>query len=520
MERLDIPFFEHLIDGEELPLPEGLAPIPEFMKASGLVAAERRLQQLDGVEIAFQQQLIRGAIAARHLKANQQPSEAGTVAGAPESQPTTAPGLANLDANVYRQEAFKLGDELWSAAIRDRKGRPEWLGMDLGADGESFHFGLIGNSLYSGASGIALMFAALALASPDQTAAAQWRERAWSCFEGLAELAERNSNDQLFRLVRDLPYGISGTGGILLALLLLSQAGIDDASTLSTLLVQQLRPERLQSDEGIDVIGGVTGLIGPLLRLGTPQALALATSCGERLLALQLDTGGWSSGAAPASQRRPALTGFSHGAAGMAAALARLAQATGQERFAGAARRAVAYERSVFVNEQGNWPDFRSTSEPNEFMLSWCHGAPGILLSRQVLRAAGLADGQTAGELETARASTAAALERLSASAMDAATHLCCGVLGLTSLLRVDAQASGTELDPAVRASEARVVSQAQAAGGYTFFSVDSGSLNLPGLLTGKAGVALALLEAAEGQRWLPQVLSAGLLADSPRRPG
>jgi hypothetical protein len=64
------------------------------------------------------------------------------------------------------------------------------------------------------------------------------------------------------------------------------------------------------------------------------------------------------------------------------------------------------------------------------------------------------------------------------------------------------------------------VVSQAQAAGGYTFFSVDSGSLNLPGLLTGKAGVALALLEAAEGQRWLPQVLSAGLLADSPRRPG
>ena len=517
MERLDIPFFEHLIDGEELPLPEGLAPIPEFMKASGLAAAERRLQELDGVEIAFQQQLIRGAIAARHLKTNQQPGEAGTGAGATESQPGTAPGLALLAADVYRQEAFRLGDELWSAAIRDRKGRPEWLGMDLGADGESFHFGLIGNSLYSGASGIALLFARLALASPDPAAAAHWRERAWSCFEGLAELAERNSNDQLFRLMRDLPYGISGSGGILLALLVLSQAGIDDAAHLGTLMVEQLRPERLMADEGIDVIGGVTGLIGPLLRLGTPQALALATSCGERLLALQLETGGWSSGGGPASQRKPALTGFSHGAAGMAAALARLAQATGQPRFAEAARRAVAYERSVFVRDQGNWPDFRTNSEPSDFMLSWCHGAPGILLSRQLLQAAGLADEQTAGELQAARASTVAGLERLAVSGGDTAAHLCCGVLGLTSLLRVDAQASGTALDAAVGAAEARIINQAQAGGGYTFFSVDTGSLNLPGLLTGKAGVALALVEAAEGQRLLPQVLSAGLLADSPQ---
>jgi len=43
-------------------------------------------------------------------------------------------------------------------------------------------------------------------------------------------------------------------------------------------------------------------------------------------------------------------------------------------------------------------------------------------------------------------------------------------------------------------------------------FSIDTGSLNLPGLLTGKAGIALALLEAAAGQQWMPGVLSAGLL--------
>jgi len=511
MERLDIPFFEHLIDGEDLPLPEGLLPIPGFMKASGLTAARHRLEQLDRVEIDFQQQLIRGAIAARHLK-----SSSAAVAGS-ETDPASAvlPVDAVMDPDVYRQEALRLGQELWDAAIRDSKGRPEWLGMDLGADGESFHFGLIGNTLYSGGSGIALLFARLALVTTGETAEL-WRSRAWSCLAGLAELAERNSNDQLIRLMRDLPFGIAGAGGILLALQLLQRVGVADAGPLADQMIAALRPERLLADEGVDVIAGITGLIGQLLQAGTSRGLELACACGDRLLSLQLESGGWPAGAI-ASQRKPPLTGYSHGAAGMAAALARLAQASGDERFAAGARQAVSYERSVFNSEQGNWPDFRSSSKPDEFMLSWCHGAPGILLSRLILGSAGLADEHTAAELHTARASTLAAVEQLQNRSGDSAAHLCCGLLGLTSLLRVDARVSGLELSAAVAAAESAVIRQAQASGGYTFFSVDTGSLNLPGLYTGKSGVALALLEAVEGVLWLPAVFSAGLL-DFPRQ--
>ena len=504
MERLDIPFFEHMIDGEELPLPEGLAPIPGFMKASGLVAARRRLELLDQGEIEFQQKLIRGAIAARHLKAN-----ASAPAGAAGAE-TQKHGQTTVDADVYRQEALQLAEELWDAAIRDSKGRPEWLGMDLGADGESFHFGLIGNSLYSGGSGISLLFARLAQTNTGE-AADLWRSRAWSCCEGLSELAERNSNEQLFRLVRDLPYGISGSGGILLALQLLQSAGLKAAGPLAEQLIDQLRPERLMADEGVDVIGGVTGLIGPLLLAGTPRAQELAVVCGERLLSLQLESGGWHAGAA-AGHRKPPLTGFSHGAAGMAAALARLFWATGQARFAEGAAGAIGYERSVFVAERGNWPDFRSSSEANEFMLSWCHGAPGILLSRQAIKEAGLADESSESELQMARISTLAVLANNSGASLDVAAHLCCGVLGLTSLLRFDALASGLKLDSAVASAESALIARARAGAGYTFFSVDNGSLSLPGLFTGKAGAALALLEASEGLLWLPAVLSAGLV--------
>ena len=510
MEQLDIPFFEHLIDGEELPLPGGLGAIEGFMKSSGIDAARRRLEDLDETEIHFQQQLIRGAISARHLNAPRTEPAVTTGQGGVTPAATAPSSEVIAASDVYREEAFRLGEELWAGAIHDRKGRPEWLGMDLGADGESFHFGLIGHSLYSGASGLALLFARLAQASQGARAD-QWLRRAWSCFEGLAELAERNSNDQLFRYVRDQPLGISGTGGTLLSLELLQIAGLPEAGWLAEKLMGQLRPERLLADESLDLIGGVAGLIGSLLTSRHPVAHELAAVCGERLLTLQQEDGGWPSALA-SGLSRPPLTGFSHGAAGMGAALALLAHSNGNQQAAEAAMRAIAYERSVFDKKNGNWPDFRTNNEPDEFMLSWCHGAPGILLSRQVLNAARLADDQTAVEIEIARATTTGALESIHASSQAPAAHLCCGVLGLTSLLRVDAQASGSSIQPQVARAESAVIQQAKAAGGYSFFSVDTGSLTLPGLFTGQAGVALALLEAAVGQQWMPIVLSGGLL--------
>jgi type 2 lantibiotic biosynthesis protein LanM len=507
MEQLDIPFFEHPIDGEDLPLSHGLGPIPSFFKSSGLAAANLRIANLDTPDIEFQVQLIRGAIAARHIRS-------GTVAvgRSPESA-AISEGAAPKDqgADVYLQQANQLGEELWSAAILDPKGRPEWLGMDLAADGESFHFGLIGPSLYAGSSGIALTFARLALArlqNGDTPGAERWLQRAWACFASIVKLADHGDQTQLFRYVRDLPYGLSGSGGTLLALLLVQRAGVAEAQELAHRWIAQLRPERLLADQGLDVIGGVAGLIGPLLLADTARTQELAVLCGDRLLALQLENGGWPQTQAGAASKLP-LTGFSHGAAGMAAALGRLAQATAESRFADGALRAIAYERSVFDAARRNWPDFRNSSDV--FMNSWCHGAPGILLGRHLLQATGLADPAMAEEFAAARSSTIGAVMAASGK-VDFPAHLCCGVLGLTSLLRFDAQAGGLPLAAEIIEAEAALITQARAAGGFVYFSVDTGSLNLPGLYSGKAGVALALIEAATDQRWMPQVLSAGLL--------
>ena len=65
MERLDIPFFVHAIDGNDLPLSDGFAPVENFIETSGLESSRRRIETLDAEAVQFQEQLIRGTSRAR-----------------------------------------------------------------------------------------------------------------------------------------------------------------------------------------------------------------------------------------------------------------------------------------------------------------------------------------------------------------------------------------------------------------------------------------------------------------------
>lgn len=97
------------------------------------------------------------------------------------------------------------------------------------------------------------------------------------------------------------------------------------------------------------------------------------------------------------------LCGFSHGAAGIGFAFLEAGRYFGNDAFYWIAEQAFQYETAHFDAARGNWPDFRKgyyTKETyqeflDEFaagnteyftragdMAAWCHGAPGIGLSR------------------------------------------------------------------------------------------------------------------------------------------
>ena len=135
--------------------------------------------------------------------------------------------------------------------------------------------------------------------------------------------------------------------------------------------------------------GGVVGLLVLRRLLGDERLLDLAVRLGDELVGGARKSAGrlsWPSRAIPGPRH---LTGFSHGAAGAGYALTELAHTTGESRYREAAEGAFAYEAHVYDPAQRNWPDFRSSpsrpaasAPPTSFTVFWCHGAPGIALSR------------------------------------------------------------------------------------------------------------------------------------------
>ncbi|MDO7884227.1 lanthionine synthetase LanC family protein [Hymenobacter cheonanensis] len=263
----------------------------------------------------------------------------------------------------------------------------------------------------------------------------------------------------------------------------------------------------------LDVISGVAGAVPVLLRQlrRHPEAgwLAEAASrCGEFLLArAQRQPAAWCWAALPG---QPALTGYSHGAAGIALALLELHQALGQPAYRTAAYLGFQFERNLFHAQLQNWPDLRELAPaptpamPPTYADAWCHGAPGIALSR--LRA-----WQLTGD-DSFRQEAEVALNTTHRSIYQAVTNpgapvnfsLCHGLAGNADIMLEGSRVLGSELYAQV----------AQAAGNYGLAKyhypglawpsgvndpsgATPGMAETPGLLLGLAGTGYFYLRLA-----------------------
>jgi lantibiotic modifying enzyme len=176
---------------------------------------------------------------------------------------------------------------------------------------------------------------------------------------------------------------------------------------------------------------------------------------------------------------------------------------TGEERFRTATLAAIAYERSLFSPEAGNWPDLRdpetqsqtANNNHNRFMTAWCHGAPGIGLAR--LHSLPHLDNAARVEIDTA-------LKTTLTEGFGGNHSLCHGDLGNLELLL---QASEALNDPQWRHQVNRLASM-------VLESIDKNGwlcgsplgIESPGLMTGLAGIGYGLLRLAEPMR-VPSVL-------------
>ncbi|MGA9865491.1 MAG: lanthionine synthetase LanC family protein [Acetobacteraceae bacterium] len=386
-------------------------------------------------------------------------------------------------SDAFLAAAWSIGVRLCRDALWDGE-RCNWLGDSMepvGGDWRVVHRAF-GPDFYAGTSGIALFLARL------------HRRGGEGLFRTTALGAARHAISRLDDVSGPAQTGFyGGLAGIAYAL---DEAGeLLDAPELTSGSRRALRALGGHDPKtgGLDVIGGSAGII-PVLLMLHPQhpdlgLRDLAVRHGGHLLeTAHRDEAGWSWDTLGVPGQRD-LTGFSHGTAGIGWALLELHRATAQPEFAAAAGRAFDYERHWFDRRQGNWPDFRAAAEtagtPPGCSVAWCHGAPGIGLSR--LRAYRLTgDPAFLEETRAAVAATTSFLRQaLGGGAMD--FSLCHGLSGDAEFL-LEASAVLAEPEHAAFAREIGRTGIERYAGQAWPCGVPGGG-ETPNLMLGLAGI-------------------------------
>lgn len=469
--------------------------ITGVLTESGMAVARRRLARLSDDDMRRQEWVIRCTLATVAPSGRGFDRPPTRNRRSPHATSPTQATRASLSAC-----ARAAADYLTDHAIVGAED-VTWLGLTP-LPQEYWDLGPLEMDLYGGIAGVTLFlaYAGALLREPRYTSMAQ---------RGCAVLVRHVAD-----LGEELPGvgGFVGWGGALYTLTHLAALWRDEALADQADAAVAAIASFVADDDAFGVMYGAAGAIGALLAhhhaARSDAAVRTAVACGEHLLAAAQPQAvgiGWVN----AEFGPHALTGYAHGAAGIAWALLELAAVTGELRFRQAAQQALAYERSLYLPAAGNWPDLRITATlpaangdgPPRCMCAWCHGAVGIGLARvQALRH--LDDPLLAAEIDAAVTAT-------QAHGLGDNHSLCHGDLGsLELLLQADLvratarrrapHGQGAHAD-LVNAVVADIMQRGRRCGGPE-------AVEMPGLMLGVAGIGYQLLRLADPAH-VPSVL-------------
>ncbi|MDF3981795.1 type 2 lanthipeptide synthetase LanM family protein [Luteibacter sp. PPL201] len=466
----DIPYFGMRVSQGTLRGPRGTRWLAPCQRVDEALAHWRR------ADVALERMVIHGALASAYADEGQDAAEVSLRVHAPRTN--------DLDVR-RRTQAASIMRLLATRALRCGDGSVAWIASVLGPTGRSVQ--PVAQDLYGGLAGLALV--ATGYAAEQRAGRADVVDGIVGLRDAIVttmRMADDESHVRRLRVARPRPTppgAYIGLGAQIGAWLSLEEAGVAHGEGIARATrLASLMPESLAADEIHDVLTGAAGGIVPLLRLhratDDPLFVGMARALGDRLC----DAARMVDGRACWTHARwpDGLGGFAHGATGIGWALAKLAEATGEDRYETMARAAMAFEDALFDGERGHWRDRRDLGgEPSA--AAWCHGSVGIGLAWIDL-------GQTHGPRR----------ERLRAAVADAwargigANHgLCHGDFGAWELL-ARALDDGLAPERMTRALiDAALVASLERHGPRCG---RVGEALSPGLMTGLAGVVYQLL--------------------------
>ena len=422
------------------------------------------------------------------------------------------------DDDSFLGAAERLAHDIADSAVWFES-RCSWMGAQPGDEsrpiGSVRIHEALGPDLYDGTSGVAL-FLAEASAHLDD---ARLRHTSLGALGHALDHADHIVPEQ-----RDGLY--AGQIGIAYAATRVAERLNDEAALHSARHLLRAWQRRGLRPACADVFAGragsVIGLVAMSEVIDEPWVLDAAVAMGEALVSdarKSSDGWSWSNRDDPTNHH---LCGYSHGAAGIGHAMFELFGATRDARFRDAGEQAFAYEHSWFRRRSGSWPDLRGiartagTNVPAPAAASWCHGAPGIAVSR--LRAERLASSRhTRREADAAVTITAGLARDLLRRTPDDFS-LCHGAAGLADVLLYAATTRDNPQGAHLAAAIGRLgIARLLVTGAGFPCGLPDGQT--PGLFLGLAGIGLSYLRLARREVASPLVIQRPSVVDTRRAP-
>ncbi len=481
LQRGDVPMFSMRLDARDLWTSFDERPT-SFFDTSGIELVRDHIQLFSESDLEKQLWFIQASLLTLEMREKE-----GHWVQHPVSEP-----ILEADHSQLIAAATAIGDRLQELAISG-KNDTTWLGLTF-VDERHWYLTPLGYDLYHGLSGVILFLAYLGNITGEER------------YSSLARAAFITLRNQLGLLrSRITAIGFSGWAGVMYTFTHLGILWNDSELLSEAEALVELLPPLIEKDDALDLMSGATGCIAGLIStyqcIPSVRIFETAIKCGERLLAtaLPMEKGlGWIT----MDKNSPPLTGFSHGVAGIAWALLKLANLTGQERFRTSALEALVYERSLFSSEARNWPDLRDFGAKDRnpdhpvFSALWCHGAAGI----------GIARLDSLKYLDDAiiRAEIEAAIETTLVNGFKTNHSLCHGDLGNIELLLQASRVLGpTRWSSEVTKHASYVL---QSIKEYGWLCGVPREVETPGLMLGLSGIGYELLRLAEPEK-VPSVL-------------
>src|SRR5579862_486843 len=415
-----------------------------------------------------------------------------------------------MHEHQFLETADRIGRRLCRDAVWSGD-RCNWLGwaMDMVGRGWSAVYKAQTPYLYDGTAGIGLFLARLYRLTRDP-------------LEKTVAIGALNRAIKAFPEVPDglQPSVYSGGAGVAYAALEIGEALEEERMIAWGTAALRQACSHPPAERWLDILGGSAGAIQVLLyaarRFDSPEFVELALAHARMLLrtAAKSDAG-WSWDTLP-GQGEKHLLGYGHGAGGIGCALLDVWAETGEREYREAAFQAFRFERSHFDAEQHNWPDLRSMAAygipatQQVFATAWCHGGPGIGLSR--LRALELlSDGsvhkELTNDLNEARHSTATACSRPFPAI--GSLCLCHGLGGNADLLIAEADRSGRSDLRQIAENAGRDAMEHVQSSDLPWPCGVNGAGETPNLMLGLAGIGHYYLRLYDSRR-VPSILLLG----------